>query len=44
MEAHFRSREPRRAVLEGIAAVGGLIARHFPRIDRDELPNRPVVL
>jgi uncharacterized membrane protein len=44
MEAHFRSGDPRRAVLEGVAAVGALAARHFPLADRDELPNRPVVL
>ena len=44
MDAHFRSGDPRRAVLEGIAAVGALAARHFPVVDRDELPNRPVVL
>jgi uncharacterized membrane protein len=28
----------------GIRAVGALIARHFPRVDRNELPDRPVLL
>ena len=32
------------AMVEGIQAVGALIARHFPTVDRDELPNRPVLL
>jgi uncharacterized membrane protein len=44
MEGRFRSGDARRAVLEGVAAVGALVARHFPLTDRDELPNRPVVL
>lgn len=32
------------ACVEGIAAVGRLIARHFPATDRNELSNRPVFL
>lgn len=41
--AEFRTRE---AVVEGIRAVGALIAREFPvtEDDEDELPNRPVLL
>ena len=34
---------PQQAVVEGIQAVGALIARHFPTADRNELPNRPVI-
>jgi hypothetical protein len=44
MERLFAEHKPRQAVVEGIQAVGALIARHFPATDRDELPNRPVVL
>jgi uncharacterized membrane protein len=44
MEQSFARGAPRQAVVEGIQAVGALIARHFPTADRDELPNRPVML
>ena len=44
MEQSFARGAPREAVVEGIKAVGALIARHFPTADRDELPNRPVML
>jgi uncharacterized membrane protein len=44
METHFRNGDARTAVVEGIGAVGALIARHFPLTDRNELPNPPVVL
>ena len=44
MEQAFARGSPRQAIVEGIAAVGALIARHFPTGDRDELPNRPVLL
>jgi uncharacterized membrane protein len=44
MEAHFRASDPTRAIVEGVQAVGALIARHFPVVDRNELPDRPVVL
>jgi uncharacterized membrane protein len=44
MEQAFARGAVRQAVVEGIQAVGALIARHFPAADRDELPNRPVLL
>lgn len=44
MEQAFARGAARQAVVEGIHAVGALIARHFPATDRDELPNRPVLL
>jgi uncharacterized membrane protein len=44
MEQAFGRGAAREAVVEGIRAVGMLIARHFPAADRDELPNRPVLL
>ncbi len=44
MEQSFARGAPRQAVVEGIQAVGALIGRHFPAADRDELPNRPVML
>ena len=44
MEQSFARGSPRQAIVEGIQAVGVLIARHFPATDRDELPNRPVML
>jgi uncharacterized membrane protein len=44
MEQAFARGSPRQAVVAGIQAVGALIARHFPTVDRDELPNRPVLL
>lgn len=44
MEQAFARGAPRQAIVDGIQAVGALIARHFPATDRDELPNRPVVL
>jgi uncharacterized membrane protein len=44
MEQSFARGSPRQAIVEGIQAVGALIARHFPTADRDELPNRPVML
>jgi uncharacterized membrane protein len=44
MEQSFARGAARQAVIEGIQAVGSLIARHFPTGDRDELPNRPVML
>jgi uncharacterized membrane protein YgcG len=44
MEQSFARGAARQAVVEGIQAVGALIARHFPTGDRDELPNRPVML
>ena len=44
MEQAFARGSPRQAVVAGIQAVAALIARHFPTVDRDELPNRPVLL
>lgn len=44
MEQLFGQGDARKAAVEGIRAVGALIARHFPAVDRDELPNRPVML
>lgn len=44
MEARFKAHDPVGAILEGVREVGALIARHFPATDRNELPNRPVVL
>jgi uncharacterized membrane protein len=44
MEQSFARGSARQAVVEGVQAVGALIARHFPAADRDELPNRPVLL
>jgi uncharacterized membrane protein len=44
MEQLFSQGDAARAVVEGIQAAGALIARHFPAVDRNELPDRPVVL
>lgn len=44
MEQHFRANDPQRAVIEGVRAVGAVIAKHFPAADRNELPDRPVML
>jgi uncharacterized membrane protein YgcG len=44
MEAHFRANRPQQAVIDGVRGVGALIAKHFPAIDRNELPDRPVML
>lgn len=44
MERLFAARQPVQAVLEGIAAVGKLIAQHYPAVDRNELPDHPVML
>lgn len=44
MEQMFAQGNARQAIVHGVQAVGELIARHFPVADRDELPNRPVVL
>ena len=44
MEQAFARGAAREAAVEGIQKVGALIARHFPAVDRDELPNRPVLL
>ena len=46
MEDHFRSGRFAEGSEAGIAAVGGLLAKHFPGRggDRDEQPNQPVLL
>ena len=44
MEQAFSRGAAREAVVAGVRAGGALIARHFPAVDRDELPNRPVLL
>lgn len=44
MQQLFAAGAPKEAAVEGIRAVGKLIAAHFPAADRNELPNRPVFL
>jgi uncharacterized membrane protein len=44
MDALFAEQRPVDAVVAGIEAVSALIAQHYPAADRNELPNRPVVL
>ncbi len=46
MENHFRARRFRDGAIAGVAAIGDLLARHFPARDgdRDELPNQPALL
>ncbi len=44
MEVRFAAHDPVGAIVRGVRAVGALMARHFPATDRNELPDRPVVL
>jgi uncharacterized membrane protein YgcG len=44
MEQRFRGQDPQGAVVLGVQKAGALIAKHFPATDRNELPNRPVML
>lgn len=46
MEAAFKRKEFGAGAAAGVRAIGGLLARHFPHdgADRNELPNRPVLL
>jgi uncharacterized membrane protein len=44
MEELFGNGDTERASTEGIRQIGALIARHYPATDRNELPNRPVIL
>ena len=46
MEDRFRAGQPAEASVQGVRAVGELIARHFPksRGDRNEQPDQPVLL
>lgn len=41
MEEHFRREDYTEGIVKGVARVGEVLARHFPRSheDRDELPN-----
>lgn len=44
METKLRDGDAAQAVCEGITAIGALMAPHFPRVDRNELPDRPALL
>jgi uncharacterized membrane protein len=46
MEAHFREERWREGSLAGIEGIAALLSEHFPNEggDRDEQPNRPVLL
>jgi uncharacterized membrane protein len=46
MESAFREGHFEEGAVRGIRALGELLARHFPRParERDELPDRPVIL
>ncbi|HXM80304.1 MAG TPA: TPM domain-containing protein [Burkholderiales bacterium] len=44
MEARLSKREYQDAVVEGIRAIAGHLARHFPGSTVNELPDKPVVL
>jgi len=44
MEQHFATGDVAKAVVTGIRDVGALIARHFPTTDRNEQPDRAVIL
>ena len=47
MEGHFRAGRFAEGSLAGVAAVGGLLEKHFPADrarNRDELPNQPTLL
>jgi uncharacterized membrane protein len=44
MESAFRARKFEQGALDGIRAVGELLARHFPEPGPDRLPNAPFVL
>lgn len=44
MEQLFSQGAAVAAMVAGIQATGLLIARHFPVVDRNELPDRPVLL
>ena len=44
MEQLFRQGAAAQAIIAGIEATGALIAQHFPVVDRNELPDRPVLL
>lgn len=44
MEQLFSQGAAAQAMIAGIQATGTLIAQHFPAADRNELPDRPVML
>jgi uncharacterized membrane protein len=44
MEQLFSQESAALALVTGIQAAGVLISRHFPGADRNELPDRPVLL
>lgn len=44
MEERFKAHDAKGAIIQAVSEVGALIARHFPAADRNELPDRPVVL
>jgi uncharacterized membrane protein len=46
IEGHFRAGRFEAGAVAGVAAVGGLLERHFPAVpgDRNELPNQPTLL
>jgi uncharacterized membrane protein YgcG len=44
MEQHFKKSDVAAAAVSGIREVGALIAQHFPVTDRNEQPDRPVLL
>jgi uncharacterized membrane protein len=46
MEAAFRAGQFQQGIVDGVTAVGEVLAQHYPRRegDRNELPDRPTVL
>jgi uncharacterized membrane protein len=44
IEQAYRQGDFERGSVLGVESVSRLIARHFPAIDRNELPDRPVML
>ena len=46
MEVAFRNGDFEQGIVDGISAIGAVLARHYPRGagDRNELADRPVVL
>jgi uncharacterized membrane protein len=44
METSFAKNDVAAAVLTGIREVGALVAQHFPATDRNEQPDRPMIL
>ena len=44
MEQLFRQGAAAQAIIAGIQAAGAMVSQHFPAVDRNELPDRPVLL